>query len=968
MMRRARAAPAWLLLGLLACAERQGVPADATRSWGSGSDRAPEPSALSAMLGVPLDSLRAAGEERYARQAYDSARQIWGAELVRARAAGDSAGEARVLMWLGLAAWRLGVYEDAWQDGEASLQLKRRLGLDAELSRSFNALGLLAWNQGRHRLALQHFDSAVQSAQRHGDTAGLIRAGANIPLVRVELGDFDAARRGLLSVRAAARQAGDPRVEGNVLANLAMLEIRLGDPAAALPLLADARRLYRSIEYGTGEANALGQLATAFAALGDLQPAIATADSGLQLAMARGLQQEMASTTAVLADLHVQAGNLRLALRRLQEADRLASQLGLSVERGTHLRRASAILLALGEPRAAVEYAMRALEVHRGVDARNEIVHDRLQLAVSHARTGAAESARAQVDSALRAVARLGNPVTQREAAIVAAKLALDLGDPRTALRYAARSGSRQSLTEWRLADVKSEAMMKMGRLEEARREGERAVAAIERERSSLGLGPLRSVFLFSRLAPYSRLVAIHLRRGDTAAAFETAASLPGRSVAERHEAYPGTGDAPPAGANGGALLNRIAALERELGSLDHGAGVTERRHSLVRAIDAAQAAYEEHLARRAVSPIPAGTRPGTIRTPELQSRLQPDEVLVTFLAGETRLDIFAVHRGGVVHRSVSIGERQLAARVRLVRELVGSGAPAAGLARPLGALFELLIRPILDDPGVRDARRVVIVPHRTLGAVPFAALRDSASGRYLVQGKIIAYAPTVTALRSGPARRSVAEAGLAVFAPLPDLLPGTEEEAGAVAKLLPNVSLHVGGAATEAAVRAALAQGTAIHVASHGAQNEQNPLFSRIAVAGEAPRAAPGWLEVHEVLGIRINSPLVFLSGCETALGANVTQPLLTTSEEGSLAHAFLAAGAGSVVATLWRVSDAASVPVVTAFYRHLRVGASPDLSLALAQREAIQSGAPLTWAAYTVNMSRSNSVRGIRTTGDDP
>ena len=73
-----------------------------------------------------------ASEERYRRQAYDSAQAIWRVEIVRARGAADAPAEARARMWLGLAAWRLGDYAVARIEGEHSLALKRRLGLDAE--------------------------------------------------------------------------------------------------------------------------------------------------------------------------------------------------------------------------------------------------------------------------------------------------------------------------------------------------------------------------------------------------------------------------------------------------------------------------------------------------------------------------------------------------------------------------------------------------------------------------------------------------------------------------------------------------------------------------------------------------------------------------------------------------------------------------------------------------------------------
>src|SRR5213075_216012 len=106
-----------------------------------------DPRSLALALGVSEDSLRAAGEELYGRESFDSAQAIMRVEVTRARAAADTRAEARARMWIGLAAYQLGDYKTARREGSASLSMKRSVGLDAEMSRSFNALGLVAWQE-----------------------------------------------------------------------------------------------------------------------------------------------------------------------------------------------------------------------------------------------------------------------------------------------------------------------------------------------------------------------------------------------------------------------------------------------------------------------------------------------------------------------------------------------------------------------------------------------------------------------------------------------------------------------------------------------------------------------------------------------------------------------------------------------------------------------------------------------------
>jgi CHAT domain-containing protein len=959
-----------LPLGLGATCGRGETPGpDPPRAESAGLTRAADPAALAEQLGVPAESLRPAGLERYDREEYDSARSIWEVELRRARDRADSVAEARVLMWLGLANWRLDDYAAARRHGEASLALKQRLDLRAELSQSFNALGLLAWNEGRLRDALVAFDSARASAARNRDSIGMARAALNIPLVRVELGEFEAARQGLLRARDAGQAVGSWRYEGNALANLAMLEIRLGNPAAAIPLLARARNLYAG-QYETGEANALGQLATAWSGLGDLQRGIAAADSGLALARAHGLGQEAASILEVLADLAMQAGSPQLALRRLQEADSLDVLLGLAVERGNNLRRSAALLLELGEASAATARAEQAVDAHRRVEARAELVQDRLQLAQALRQAGDPRRAQREAEAGWREAVALGNLSVMQDVAAVTAQLALQRGDARGSLRYASRVRASAGTSDWALADLRAGALLALGRLEEARVEGEHAVAGLERERHSLAIGPLRSAYFLNRAGPFSRLVAIELARGDTASAFRVAAALPGRALAERLGGLSDSGGPVGRAAERERLLLRAAALEQSLTELGRDSPDSERRDALVRALEGTRAEYEEHLAREGFSPGDRQLGLGSVSLTQVQSQLGDDEALLTLLSGPERLDLFVVRRTGVVHRSSAITARDLAVRVRILRERLVT-QPGREIPAGLAEMDRLLLAPARDAGVLRGASRLLIVPHGPLGALPFAALWNEGTGRFLVEDFVVNYLPAVAALNGSRFGTDPAQGPMTVFAPLYDSLPGTAREARTIARLFPGARIRLGRASTEANVRRAFEAGSPVHLASHGSQNSQNPLFSRMIVGrtGGLASGGDGRLEVHEILGIRTTSPLVFLSGCETGLAGAGQDPFVQAMDEGSLAQAFLVAGAGTIVATLWAVGDAAAADITERFYGHLGSGVSPSLALALTQREALRTRTGYGWAAYTSWGSGARKpVAVVRATGSRP
>ena len=70
-------------------------------------------------------------------------------------------------------------------------------------------------------------------------------------------------------------------------------------------------------------------------------------------------------------------------------------------------------------------------------------------------------------------------------------------------------------------------------------------------------------------------------------------------------------------------------------------------------------------------------------------------------------------------------------------------------------------------------------------------------------------------------------------------------------------------------------------------------------------------------------------------------------------IARAFLFAGARSVVATLWAISDEATLEFMKSFYQHLRGGESASSALHRAMkclRDSHKFSAPKYWAPFVL------------------
>jgi CHAT domain-containing protein len=76
----------------------------------------------------------------------------------------------------------------------------------------------------------------------------------------------------------------------------------------------------------------------------------------------------------------------------------------------------------------------------------------------------------------------------------------------------------------------------------------------------------------------------------------------------------------------------------------------------------------------------------------------------------------------------------------------------------------------------------------------------------------------------------------------------------------------------------------------------------------------------VNEIFDMEIKANLVTLSACETALVKGEAGDFPQGDDLVGLSRAFIHAGAPSVVASLWKVSDDSTVELMKTFYQNMR------------------------------------------------
>lgn len=341
----------------------------------------------------------------------------------------------------------------------------------------------------------------------------------------------------------------------------------------------------------------------------------------------------------------------------------------------------------------------------------------------------------------------------------------------------------------------------------------------------------------------------------------------------------------------------------------------------------------------------------------EVQRELPSGMALVEFAVLKDRTLAWVITDESFELVTLRLGEQPLESLIKELRAAIIGGV-GSGDARPPGVrLYGLLIQPLQPWIGGRD---LVVVPDRSLHLLPFAALVNPVSGRYLLEERAVAKAPSATlwvrALRQDRILAQGALPGVLVagdpafdrelFTGLTSL-PEAEKEAREVADVHPGARLLVGEQATKRAFLDEAPHSSVIHLAAHARSSRENSLTSALLLAREGDD--PGVLYAYEIYQMRFAATrLVVLSACGIAGGK------VSASEGvGSLARAFLAAGVPAVVGSLWDTQDKAASDVLIAFHRRLSQGEDPlsalrGAQLAMLRRPNPGMPGPGLWAGF--------------------
>lgn len=850
------------------------------------------------------DELYGAAQYHEAAQEYARLRQHFAQR-------GDQENEWRARLWWSRSMQVLG------HNKEAAAELESLMSMAADHPRREGwtrcSLGLLQARTARYQEAIAAGQRGLELARLVDDPSlaaicydTLVTALSNSGRYRESL----AVNEQRITIERARK--APPSEMADALNDLGLDYGHLGRFEEGIRVYEEALALYRQLHNPEGTAKVLYNLANIYAALGDDDRMIELMKESLRYAEEMDHAWGLGVLNSDLGAVMAVRGHLAEARSHLNSARAIARTAGLpmvEVEALEHLGRV--------ETRTTDYQKARAL-LWEGIT-----LADAKQVGASRSRLRAA---------AARNEAAAGDAAAAVRFAGEAVRLARELDDPEI---------------EFEALEARAVALEAAGH-PSAHSAYLEAIELLESWRGRLALGDLRIGVAERRLGVYEGAIRLLVAQDHAEEAFEVAERARARvllALMAQRDAHQAAQTAE------GRLRQRLReayearrSVKQDLrGPLDHEIAQLASRLS------------ELQARTRAANPRISGLRnPVPAAAAEIRRGLLGEgNSLISFFWGDRDVYGWWITRNHSA--AVCLGSSPaLSSLVDRVRLTVDQSIRPVDWRTPAQRAFREFVLPL----GPNRSEKIFVVPDGPLALLPMEVLIPPGSARPWAATAEFIYGPSASVLLALVSREPLSPYSrtlLAVGDPKPDrfpwlaaLFPIRRADSGSLPYAAREVRwisqiLNRGGADTligrEATVAQWLARGPEryryLHFATHAEVNDQQPMKTAL-------KMADGDLEVERIRRLSLDSELVTLSACRTALGPRIRGEGII-----GLPYAFLAAGARGVMVTLWRVADDSAAEFVRDFYLGISRGDSPSKALLQVRRKWIDKP-PYQWAPF--------------------
>ena len=510
----------------------------------------------------------------------------------------------------------------------------------------------------------------------------------------------------------------------------------------------------------------------------------------------------------------------------------------------------------------------------------------------------------------------------------------------------------------WFVWHAMAMAHWQLGDLEKAEGYFRKALAVTETLRTNLHSRINRAVFVQNKVQVYQDFAVFLDEQGRTDEAFQFVEQARSRSLADllyttQQEREARKGDAATQVIEAERRRRAISVALTESAPDANDVPGVYRRRDLETAYREADSLYQTNL-----DLLPGNSSFGALLTmrpisaEEARKILNPDEAMLMYslrnrsLPGAPEeLTAYVITHDSLHTVALSVQRVLLDETIHFFRDQIADPQRRAPWQPTSRRLYNQLVAPLLPylPPSVNHLH---IVPEGTLYYLPFAALQDSV-GNFLVERFTISESPSASVLKIFREHNPGHWHSILVVADPEDVLPGTRREARSIAELPAIQSrLLLGKEANLQKFNQLAGQFDILHIATHGTFAQRAPWASHLALHNSV-------LNVADIGRLSLNTYLVTLSACETALSGGLLSDVPAGDEWVGLNQAFLAAGTPTVMASLWPIDDGVSGDFIQGFYSELNKRPGKARALADIQRRFLLNPStrhPFFWAPFTV------------------
>lgn len=894
---------------------------------------------------------------------YTKSLEFYNQSLVIVKEIGDKASEGKTLNNIGLIYDNLGQYTQALEFYNQALAIHKQIGNKAGEGSTLSNIGGVYRSLGQYSQALEFFNQALSIFKQLGDKSGEGTTLNNIGAVYINQGQYSQALEFLTQALAIFKQISDKAKVGTTLNSIAAVYNNQGQYSKALLYYQQALAIRKELGDKAGEGITLNNIAAVYNNQGQYSKALDLYFQALVIFKQVGNKAELGTNLNNIASIYDSQGQYSKAFEFYQQALSVKKQIGDRAGEGTTINNMGTLFRNLGDYSKALDLYQQALAIKKQIGDRAVEGIILNNIGEIYLKQQKYPQALESFNQALVISQKIGDKAGEGQ-------ILINIGTTYQEMRdYSqAREFYQQALAiSQKIGDKRGEAIAlnNIGTINYDEKQYSQALKVYnqalditqqigDKAESARILSNIGNVYLKQENytdAEKSLVIAIEileslrpgLTDGQKISIFETQATT-----------Y--------------RLLQEVLIAQNKI---NPALEIAER--SRARAFVELLASKRSQTSNISSNNKNQGTTDSVSAKPPNIEKIQQiaqqqKATFVEYTINKSQLYIWVIKpTGKIVFKQVDIKALDISSLTDLVNNSrISIGARGRGFnliptnkpiqRQDLKKLHQLLIEPIASFLPTNPEERVIFIPHESLFLVPFPALQDK-DGKYLIEKHTTLTSPAIqisgfTAQQQKPKGKDILIIGNPTmpFVGVPSVqLPSLKyalSEAKAIARL-ENTTFITGDEATKATFKQKLPSARIIHLATHGlledAKNKGIP--TAIALAPSRADGDDGLLTPAEIMDLPINAELVVLSACDTGRGTITGDGVI------GLSRSVIAAGASSVIVSLWSVPDASTSELMVQFYQRLQQ--NPDKAVAL--RQAMLSTlkkypSPVYWAAFTL------------------